>query len=256
MRYQSLLLSGLFLSLISLPIPASAQSKNSDNYGQHTNLALTQQLNPQIVRAYARISDGLEGKNINQIFAYASPEYRWIDADGNTRNLQQAIQTTSGFFQVTSNIKYRRKVESISYRGQFATVSGTAYTGGFERPANNSYSREIKFQDTWQRNGNGWKWINQHDLSQNIAWATPKPQTNPVGQSQYDGGRAASMIQNAVDRCYGQKDLTECNKLDRIQSNLASECFQNNQQSCQLLNLTNSLISNAMMVNSAQDVFK
>jgi hypothetical protein len=234
MRYQSLLLSGLFMSLVSLPIPAQAQTRNSLNYGRPVKLALAQQLNPQIVRAYAQISAGIEGRNINQIFTYAAPGYSWTDASGTTRNLQQTAQITSEFFRITSNIKYRRKVESISYGGQFATVSGTAYGKGFERPVNNSYSREIKFQDTWQRTNNGWVWINQRDLSQNIAWAKPRQQGNSTRQAQssHNTMRAFALATEAVHRCYGEKILGECEKLSQIQSTVIDWCVKNDQEAC------------------------
>lgn len=234
MRYQSLLLSGLFVSLISLPISAQAQTSNSLNYGRPVKLALAQQLNPQIVRAYASISAGVEGRNINQIFAYAAPEYIWTQTNGKTRNLPQTIQETSGFLQNTSNIKFRMKISSISYGGQFATVSGTVYHSGFDRQANSSYSLERKFQDTWQRTNNGWTWISQRDLSQNIAVATPKQRGGSTRQAQssHNTMRAFALATEAVHRCYGEKILGECEKLSQIQSTVIDWCVKNDQEAC------------------------
>jgi hypothetical protein len=250
MRYQSLLLSGLFMSLISLPIPAHAQSSNSLNYGQPVKLALSQQLNPQIVRAYDRISAGVEGRNINQIFAYAAPEYIWTETNGRTRNLQQAIQTTSGFLQSTSNIKFRIKVSSISYSGQYATVSGTVYHSGFDRQANNSYSLERRFQDTWQRTNNGWTWISQRDLSQNIAVATPRQRGNSTRQTPAQTSnslRTFNLAQEAVDNCYREKKLAECRKLDDIRSTLVDLCVQGDRESCVSLEDIRKMLANTIL---------
>lgn len=258
MRYQSLLLSGLFMSLISLPISAQAQTSNSLNYGQPVKLALAQQLNPQIVRAYAQISAGIEGRNINQIFTYAAPGYSWTDASETTRNLQQTAQITSEFFRITSNIKYRRKVESISYIGQFATVSGTAYGKGFERPENNSYSREIKFQDTWQLTNNGWTWINQRDLSQNIAWAKPRQQVGSTRQAQLriELRQAFTLAQRSIDLCYEKKDLEECRRLNQIQATLSNWCTQGDRQACIVGNNVQGLLNIEFRRQAAKQAYE
>jgi hypothetical protein len=250
MRYQSLLLSGLVMSLISLPIPAQAQTSNSLSYGQPVKLALAQQLNPQFVRAYASISAGVEGRNINQIFAYAAPEYIWTETNGRTRNLQQTIQTTSGFLQSTSNIKFRMKISSISYGGQFATVSGTVYHSGFDRQANNSYSLERKFQDTWQRTNNGWTWISQRDLSQNIAWAKPRQRRGSTGQSLAQTNnslRTFNLAREAVDNCYREKKLAECRKLDELRSTLVDLCVQGDREACVSLEDIRKMLANTIL---------
>jgi hypothetical protein len=238
MRCQSLLLPCLLISLISLPISGQTQTINSHSHNQPQKMALSQSLNPQIIRAYQSISTGIEKRNINQVFAYASSEYSWIDNSGNTRNLQQTIQVTSGFLETTSNIKYFRKIESINYGEQLITVLGTAYIKGFQRPENNSYSREVKFQDTWIRTNNGLKWINQHDLSQNVAWATPKRrQSNSIGQSQsrHDLIQAINLADGAIRGCYEKKKLEECDKLSRIKSTLSTWCQQGDRSACSML---------------------
>jgi hypothetical protein len=258
MSYRSLLLSGLLMSLTSLPLPAQAQISNSLNYKQPMKLALNQQLNPQIVRAYNRISAGIESKNINQVFAYAAPEYIWTETNGRTRNLQQTIQETSVFLQNTNNIKFRIKVSSISYSEPFATVSGTVYLSGFDRQANSSYSLERKFQDTWQGTGSGWTWISQRDLSQNIAFSKPRQRGNSTRQEQFrlELRQAFTSAQTAIDLCYEKKDLEECRRLNRIQLTLSTWCSQGDQQACIMGNNVQGLLNIEFRRQAAKQAYE
>jgi hypothetical protein len=129
MRCRFLLLSSLCISLISLPMPLQAQTTNSRSHSQPIKIALLQQLDSEIIRAYKSIGNGFKRRNINQIFAYASPEFSWISHSGATINLQQSILVASLYLQTKSKIKYRNKIESISYGEQLITVSGTACLG-------------------------------------------------------------------------------------------------------------------------------
>jgi hypothetical protein len=173
MHYQYLLLSSLLSSLISFQAFSLAQSKNFNIYGYSKKISLTQQFNPQIVRAYVDICAGHERRNLDQVTAYDAPSYRHIDANGKITNSQQIIQKTSAFFQNTLNIKCHSKIESITYDGQLATVSGIYYVSGFARTINSSYSGEAKFQDTWIHDRNKWKMTIERELSTNVTWIAP-----------------------------------------------------------------------------------
>jgi hypothetical protein len=254
MRCRFLLLSSLCISLIPLPISSQSQTTYAGSNSQPVKIALSQQLNPQIAKAYQRISAGIEGRNLKQVYTYVSPEYIWIDTNGNKRSLQQAIQTTSEYLRTTSNIKYFRKIESISYGEQLITVSGTVYMKGFERPANNSYSREVKFQDKWIRTGNGLKWISQHDLSESIAWATPRRQVNPTGQAQssHDLYQASNLADIAIEKCYVTEELNGCDSLNRIKTTISGWCFQGDQGACALQDSVVSRENNASVSQSSR----
>jgi hypothetical protein len=232
MRYQSLLLSSFLVTIIALPLTAQVSPlqdflNKSAKQGQ-SDITL-------ITRAYALMDAGMEGKNVNQVFAYAStfPPYKSIGSDeGKTTNLQQAKQETSKMFQNTSNFKYRSKVESISYNGQSATVSGTNYTSGFLLSANNSFSGQIKFQDTWTRTSNGWRLTIARDLSSNLAWATPKRQAKPTRQSNHNLSEALSLGGQAIDECIDKGRLEACDRLTQIKSRLSTWCSQGDQEAC------------------------
>ena len=235
MRCRFLLLSSLCISLISLPMPLQAQTTNSPSHSQPIKIALLQQLDSEIIRAYKSIANGFKRRNINQIFAYASPEYSSTDSSGKTINLQQSIQSISKFLQEASKIKYRYKIESISYGEQLITVSGTAYEKAFDRPENNFYAKEYKFQDTWIRTNNGLKKLSQHTLSGSIAWAAPRQQANPTGQAQVQSSQYAEaymLAEQAMTACYRQKNSVACNKLSQIESALDSVCRQGDENAC------------------------
>jgi hypothetical protein len=45
---------------------------------------------------------------------------------------------------------------------------------------------------------------------------------------------AGSLAMSAVDQCYQQKKLDECNKLHEIENTLSTWCAQNDQNACEL----------------------
>jgi hypothetical protein len=232
MRYQFLFLFSLLFATVAIPpaVIAKTAQEQAQEFQEFSD-------GRSIKEAYQRINAGIEGQNINQAFAYAaSKTYRQIGSDGETKNLEQAIQYMSEFFQLATNVKARSKVESISYSGKFATVSGNSYLTGLARNTNNSFSLKRKFQDTWIRTSNGWKLTTEHSLSQNIATSTPRQQRNPGGQAQqsHDISQADSMAQAAMDKCYREKNLRECERLNQIESTLADWCSSGDTAACSL----------------------
>ena len=92
--------------------------------------------------------------------------------------------------------------------------------------------------------------ISSHNLSQNIAWATPRQQENSTRQAQahHDSMQAFLLAQEAVRECYTNKRLEECEKVDRIQSTLITWCNQNDQEACETIVQIQSMVTSEMFI--------
>ena len=92
--------------------------------------------------------------------------------------------------------------------------------------------------------------ISSHNLSQNIAWATPRQQENSTRQAQapHDSMQAFLLAKEAVYECYTNKRLEECEKIDRIQSTLITWCNQNDREACETIVQIQSMVSSAIFL--------
>jgi hypothetical protein len=251
MRYHSLLLSSLLVTIIALPLTAQERTTPGvfDEAARTYSKKVQRRDSASITSAYARMCAGMKEKNINQAFAYAAKTYSEVDEKGTRKNLQQAIHGTNEFFKNVSNIKYRCKVESIRDNEQsknvfikkFITVSGTLYESGFVRNVNNSYSGEAKFEDTWMQTiGNDLTLMTSHRLSVKVAWAKPIQKDNstrqsPVG-SKHDLSQVFNISDPAIHECINEGRLEGCDRLNRIKSTLWTWCGQGDRDACTMYN--------------------
>ena len=210
MRYQSLLFLSLIINIVISPLALKADT--IDIIKQTNDAALKQHQNSQNRRS----------------------------AQEDIKLITTAYKAMDRSSSAASNQKVHNEIIKIQITGRTAKVRVRTTVIGQV-----SSSTAIG-EDTWQRNNNEWKIVTSRVLSINT---TNRPQVNSTGQAQYYGDEAVSMIQEAVNKCYDEKDFTECRKLNKIQSTLVQECGQNNQQSCLLLNFTNSAIAIAMANN-------
>lgn len=75
-------------------------------------------------------------------------------------------------------------------------------------------------------------------------------------QSRHNNVQAFNLANEAIIQCYRQKDLRECNKLEKIKQTLFNWCNQGDAEACSALNALISIESNEMISNSSENVFR
>ena len=150
-----------------------------------------------INKAYESIATATEQKNVNQMFAYASPEYKSTDTNGKVKNLQENVQKESAGFQAinmlgSSTIKSIFKIESIKSDEQNVVVLVNEKVNLSISSQSNPITSESKHQDTWVRTSNGLKMIASQDISSNVISAKPNLQTNQANQAQVSDNQSST----------------------------------------------------------------
>lgn len=247
MQKLSSLLCALFVSAsgIAWTAPTQAQSIDKSSFPKkaiaQNNQASKQADKQAIIQVYQAMNAAIERKDINQLYSHYAPEYSSIGLDGRSTNLQQQSQEIQKFFQILSKIKARSEFKQIQISGQTATVVGVGYISGILTDPKNPQvykpiSLESTSQDIWKRTSSGWKLTNTHTLSlkntsTKNASTRPRQQANQTGNSRiYEQAHQEAII--LIDSCYHDKNVEDCNKLNKIESTLKSLCSQNDSQAC------------------------
>jgi hypothetical protein len=75
-------------------------------------------------------------------------------------------------------------------------------------------------------------------------------------QSRHNNIQAFNLANEALIKCYRQKDLRECYKLEKIKQTLFNWCDRGDAEACSAFNAITSIESNEMISNSSENVFK
>jgi hypothetical protein len=67
---------------------------------------------------------------------------------------------------------------------------------------------------------------------------------------------ALNLAQTAINRCYENKELDECDKLSRIKTTLTDWCSQGDESTCSALSTVMTFETNKLLEQSAGNVFK
>jgi hypothetical protein len=211
MHHLSLLFSTLLIGIIPLSIVAQADT-NFDNSKDRGN-----DFKKSLLRTY-------EQRQIDDRRAILA-EYKALERLANKNYVPKKFH-----FEVTQ-IEINGRIAIVNSRGTITSKTAIAHTMN---------------EETWQRNDGGWKMVKTRLLSSSVA--TKRPQVNQTGQvrTSHNVHQALSLGADAIEMCYGKKDLQECDKLARIEATLSDWCGSNDQDACAALMSIQSQESSAM----------
>jgi|GEM_PF-4987938 len=198
-----------------------------------------------ITNAYQAINAAFERKDIDRVFSYYAQEYTSIGVDGKLINLKQQRQQTQEFFRNVRQINVDNEIKQIQINGSTATVVGVANVSGtMTDPQNPQVNKPFKGgttdQDIWKRTNYGWKIISTHTLSVNN---TNTQQQSNQTNNQRDISfymQANNLANAAIEQCYRQKNLEECDKLNKIKYTLNTWCGQGDANACNTVTIISS----------------
>jgi ketosteroid isomerase-like protein len=190
-----------------------------------------------ITNTYQAINAAFERKDINQYFSYLAPEYTYIGVDGKLINLKQQRQQTQEFFRNVRQIKIDYEIKQIDINGPTATVVGVEnYSGTMTDPQNPQVTKPFDggstYQNIWKRTNYGWKIISTRILLLNN---TNTQQQSNQTNNQRDISfyyQANNLANAAIEQCYREKNLEECEKLNKIKYTLNTWCGQGDANAC------------------------
>lgn len=203
---------------------------------------------------YKTLDAALERKDVNQYYSYFAPEYTRVGLDEKIVNLKVERQQVKEFLQKASQIKADSQIKKITGSGQTVTVVGVInlkaiITDPQSPQVTKPYSTESTFQETWKSTNSGWKLLISRTLS--------LKNTDTGVANQGNNGRnylqALNLADIAINKCYEEKDLVECDRLRQIQTNLLIWCQQDDQAACAAYNAVQSNESQKAIIQSIGD---